>query len=105
MSGWDETKNMKGLDVLQYALISFTPKRTTCLSLYANLSKRVNITDNMICAGGISPRSCQGDGGGPLTCLKLKSATEKPQEVYLCVQVAEKAFQEFTQTCQSIMDG
>ena len=84
MSGWPTKENMISFDdVLRYAMIRFIRNRTRCAVQYAGLSNRINITDKMICAGGINAGSCKGDGGGPLTCFKWHP-TKRPDEVYLC---------------------
>ena len=82
MSGWGVTENGTSSDVLLYAWIKFSESRTNCSFHYANARRKpVNITDNMICAGGMYHDSCKGDSGGPLTCYKY-GPTKK--EFYLC---------------------
>ena len=36
--------------------------------------------DEMVCTGGIN-RPCQGDGGAPLVCFKLKSKKKKKLKI------------------------
>ena len=72
VSGWGSVNRSHTADVLQVATIS-RKSAQECINFYGT----DKITDNMICAGG-KRDVCEGDSGGPLTCMT------KSSELYLC---------------------
>lgn len=71
VSGWGETSPGKLPKCLQEATVEIVDRKS-CERKYKKTSKRLNVTRNMLCAGGrkrFSKRdACKGDSGGPLIC-------------------------------------
>ncbi|XP_076583232.1 granzyme B(G,H)-like [Chaetodon auriga] len=68
VAGWGRTKTGgKDVDVLQVAEVPIV-NLEVCKTEWRNI--KVNLPDNVICAGGYDTAKgfCQGDSGGPLVC-------------------------------------
>ncbi|XP_021237116.1 granzyme A-like isoform X2 [Numida meleagris] len=71
VTGWGRTSSGKLSKCLREATVEIVDRKV-CERKYNKKQKPVNITRNMLCAGGkmrFSKRdACQGDSGGPLIC-------------------------------------
>ncbi|XP_075161962.1 trypsin delta-like [Haematobia irritans] len=70
VSGWGSliyqgalSNQIRGLTINLY-------DRQECIRIYRNLG--LNVTKNMICAGGIGEDTCHGDSGGPLVWRRIQ---------------------------------
>jgi len=67
-SGWGIDGNYEFPNILQQSLLP-TTTNDLCSKLMTITSENLKITKNMLCAGQNGRLTCNGDSGGPLTCL------------------------------------